>query len=201
MSRLGFEMQSLVEFRLFIGSGEYLICKEVCRRVSMTIQNTMIKEYLFVLSMGGANIVLGIQWLEKLGSVTTNYKELTMEFHDGDRHVILQGDPHVSESEISKEELRRLVARNEVAYFCHLRSENLDPGETQLIPRLTEILVEFKDVLAKPEGLPPERPTNHRIALIPGPEPVNVHPYWYPHHQKNENEKLINSGDDEPRSN
>lgn len=61
---------------MFIGSGEYLVCKEVCRQV--------------VLSMGGANIILGIQWLGKLGPVMTDHKELTMEFNEGDKLVRFQ---------------------------------------------------------------------------------------------------------------
>lgn len=89
MSRLGFEVQTLTEFRVFIGSGEYLVSKEVCRQMSITIQNTVITEDLFVLSMGDANIVLGIQWLEKLEAVTTNHKELTMEFHEGNKRILL----------------------------------------------------------------------------------------------------------------
>lgn len=61
VNRLGFEVHFLPEFRVFIGSGKFLVCKEVCRQVAMTIQNTAIVEDLFVLSMGGANIELGIQ--------------------------------------------------------------------------------------------------------------------------------------------
>lgn len=41
-------------------------------------------EDLFVLAMGGANVVLGIQWLGKLGLVSTDHKKLTMEFSVGD---------------------------------------------------------------------------------------------------------------------
>lgn len=83
--QLGFVVESLPTFKVFIGSGEYLVCKEVCRQVNVVIQNTTIMEDLFVLSMGGAKIVLGIQWLGKLGPVTIDHKELAMEFYDGDR--------------------------------------------------------------------------------------------------------------------
>lgn len=48
--------------------------------MGIIIQNMMVTEDLFVLLMGGANIVLGIQWLGKLGPVTTDHKDLTMAF-------------------------------------------------------------------------------------------------------------------------
>lgn len=124
VTRLGFEVEVLFAFKVFIGSGEYLICKEVCWQVGITIQNMAIVEALFVLAMGGANVVLGIQWLGKLGLVTTDHKELTMEFSDGDNRVRFQGDPQLAEAEISKSGLRKLLVKGEVAYFCHLRSED-----------------------------------------------------------------------------
>lgn len=58
---------------------------DICRRVEINIQNTIVIEDLFVWPMGGANIVLDIQWLAKLGPVTTNHKELTMEFNIRDK--------------------------------------------------------------------------------------------------------------------
>lgn len=92
MSWLGYTTESLPAFKVFIGCGEYLVYKEVCCQVNIVIQNTAVTEDLFVLSMGGANIVLGIRWLGKLGPVTTNHKALMMEFHDGDKCVRFQGD-------------------------------------------------------------------------------------------------------------
>lgn len=107
-------------FRVFIGSGEFLVCPEVCRQVSLTLQNVVLNEDLFVLGMGGANVVLRIQWLEKLGLVTTNHKDLTIEFDVGDRKIWLQRGPQLTDGEISTSGLRRMMAWQEVAYFCHL---------------------------------------------------------------------------------
>lgn len=80
VSRLGYVVEALPAFQVFIGSGEYLVCKEVCRQVGITIQNTMVTEDLFVLPMSGANIVLGFYWLVSLGPVTIDHKNLTMSF-------------------------------------------------------------------------------------------------------------------------
>lgn len=110
--KLGVGLQSLQEFRVFIGSGEYLVCQEVCRQVPRTIQEVTMTEDLYVLTMEGANIVLGIQWLETMGAVTCNYKHLTMEFQHQGRQVCLQGD---TPSQISNGGLKSLVGREEVA--------------------------------------------------------------------------------------
>jgi hypothetical protein len=56
---------------------------------------------------------------------------------------------------------------------------------------LEELLSRFEGVFKEPNGLPPEREKEHVINLKPGHEAVNVRPYRYPHHHKNEIEKQI----------
>jgi hypothetical protein len=45
---------------------------------------------------------------------------------------------------------------------------------------LDELLLRFEGLFATPEGLPPSRPCDHRIHLLPGFTPVVVRPYRYP---------------------
>lgn len=123
----GIGLQSLQEFKVFIGSGEYLVYWEVCRKVTLTIQELTMNEDLYVLSMKGANIVLGIQWLETLGPVTCNYKQLKMEFQHQGKSICLQGN---TLDQISNGGLKTLMGCEEVAYFCQLRA---DPAVAQSI--------------------------------------------------------------------
>lgn len=90
--RLGFELQTLPEFKVFMGSKEYLVCKKVCRGVPLKIQEVTLNEDLYVLSMKAANIVLVIQQLATLGSVLMNYNMSTMEFDHRGSHTIFQGN-------------------------------------------------------------------------------------------------------------
>ncbi|WVZ92949.1 LOW QUALITY PROTEIN: hypothetical protein U9M48_038979, partial [Paspalum notatum var. saurae] len=54
---------------------------------------------------------------------------------------------------------------------------------------LSVLLHDFADVFAEPRGLPPPRPYDHRIHLLPGTNPVAVRPYRYPALQKDELER------------
>lgn len=159
--------------------------------MSISIQKTTIVEDLFVLAMSGAKMVLGIQWLGKLGPVTTDHKELSMEFWDGERKVRLQGGrPHLANSEISKAGLRKVMSKGEIAFFCQLRCEEREAKERKDWHELTEVLKEYGDVLAEPHKLSSDQQINHQISLMSGSQPINVHPYRYPHYQKNEIERL-----------
>lgn len=151
MTRLEYDVKALPAFKVFIGREEYLVCKEVYRQVGITIQNTVVTEDLFILPMEGANIVLGIQWLGKLGPVTTNHKDLTMEFQIEDQSIRFQGESHLFDAKISKTGLWRLMVKGDVAYFCHLHDEALGTKESKFWPELVAILKEFEDVLVEPQ--------------------------------------------------
>ena len=47
---------------------------------------------LFVLSIEGLDVVLGIQWLQLFGRVSHDYSTSTMEFLKDDRSVVLKGE-------------------------------------------------------------------------------------------------------------
>lgn len=49
----------------------------------------------------------------------------------------------------------------------------------------------FHDIFDPPTGLPPSRPIDHRIPLLPNSNPVNVCLYCYPHSQKAELENQM----------
>ena len=57
--------------------------------------------------------------------------------------------------------------------------------------KLEHLLNLCADVFQEPKGLPPKRKKEHVITLKEGEGPVNVRPYRYPHHHKNEIERQV----------
>jgi hypothetical protein len=49
---------------------------------------------------------------------------------------------------------------------------------------MEDLLLQFSALFATPFGLPPPRPCNHQIRLLPGTAPVVVWQYRYAHAQK-----------------
>lgn len=45
----------------------------------------------FLLELVGCDVVLGVQWLQTLGTISWNFKRLTMQFNHHEQDVVLQG--------------------------------------------------------------------------------------------------------------
>lgn len=56
---------------------------------------------------------------------------------------------------------------------------------------LDALLRKYQQVFQTPNTLPPPCTHDHRIPLEPKSGPVSVHPYWYPHVQKNEIKRAV----------
>jgi hypothetical protein len=64
----------------------------------------------------------------------------------------------------------------------------LEVGQSRTLEHLLNVCA---DVFKDPVGLPPKRKKEHVITLKDGEGPVNVRPYRYPHHHKNEIERQV----------
>jgi hypothetical protein len=67
-------------FTVQVANGESFKCRERFEEVSVDLQGIVFSLTLYSLPLTGLDVVLGIQWLEFLGSVVYDWKRMTMEF-------------------------------------------------------------------------------------------------------------------------
>lgn len=143
---------------------------------------------LHTLPLCGANIVLGVQWLKSLGPVLTDYNDLTMKFISDGHIVELKGDTDDTLQAITPPQLHRIVRTASASAYFHISLIPPELPSTQTQPKhypeIDALLNTFTTLFQTPTSLPPSRPTNHSIHLLPQSEPVNVRPYRYPYFQK-----------------
>lgn len=95
------------------------------------------------------------------------------------------------ENTLSENNLKQLMARGNVLYYCQLTCESIGPENSlNNSEEVNKILGHFDYLFADPTSMPPKRKRNHRIVLNPHTAPINIHPYCYPQFQKNKIEKL-----------
>ena len=182
--------------RVTVGNGEELQCNQVCMDVSVQIQKHDFKVDFHVLPIRGANIVLGVQWLKSLGPVLTDYTTLTMKFIYDGKLIELTGDRDTSIDQISPSQLRHLVDTGNTSTYFHIQMEPHTMTSSPLahpIPTIQKLLTKYSSLFQPLSTLPPSRPTDHTITLLPNSAPVNVRPYRYPYYHKQEIENQVAS--------
>jgi hypothetical protein len=146
--------------RVLVANGDRIPCQGVARDVALAIGTEEFSISCYSINLGGFDVILGIEFLHTLGPILWDFEDLCMAFTRGSRHILWKGlgSP--------RDDIREPAAR--------LVAATLDQ------PLLDHLLHQFDDVFAEPCGLPPARPYDHRIHMLPGTAPVAVRPYYYP---------------------
>jgi hypothetical protein len=68
------------EFQVMIADGGTINCSRKCNKINLTMGKYVMNSPMIVIPMGGADVVLEIQWLQSLGTMAFNFQELFMKF-------------------------------------------------------------------------------------------------------------------------
>ncbi|KAL5782615.1 hypothetical protein ACOSP7_007644 [Xanthoceras sorbifolium] len=90
-SKLGLPLVRNKCFHVMVGNGEKIECTGRSLGLTLIVQECPIKADFYILPRKACQIVLGVQWLETLGPVETDYKQLTMTFHQDGQQQTFQG--------------------------------------------------------------------------------------------------------------
>jgi hypothetical protein len=131
----------------------------VCGDVGICIADKFFTVDCYSIALDKWDMILGITFLRTLGPILWDFDDLCMAFTRGDRQLFWRG---IGSTRHDVQSTRRLAT-------IHSEPAILD-----------KLLQSFDDVFAAPQGLPPARPCDHRIHLLPNAAPVAVCPYRYP---------------------
>ncbi|KAL4379068.1 hypothetical protein GQ457_02G036740 [Hibiscus cannabinus] len=191
---LGLKVERRKRVKVIVADGSSLETLGECTKVEWKVQNKCFITDFLVLALKGSDVVLGVQWLATLGPIQWNFATLDMKFQLDGVVVNIKGvQPQPMEWVNSKTCLKLLkgVGSSYTASLWVLGNQ-VKIKEAEKLPReLQELLRDFSDVFAEPQGLPPERGHDHRINLCDEQAVIKVKPYRYPSWQKDEIEKMI----------
>ncbi|CAA0834211.1 Unknown protein, partial [Striga hermonthica] len=197
--KLNLPTTKIEPFEVRVANGERLQCTKSFRKVPIRFSGVTVKADLYALPLVGPDVVLGVQWLEGLGKVTTDYRTGIMEFNSGDQQVTLSSGNEKDTKEVGLKSIEK-VWRGGGQIFAVLveKTETHKGQEEQQRGDVHELLQEFEGVLGEPKGLPPHWEFDHRIPLVNEQHAIHVHPYRYAHFQKTEIEwqvvEMLESG-------
>ncbi|KAE9584832.1 putative nucleotidyltransferase, Ribonuclease H [Lupinus albus] len=185
-------------FKVIVGNGHSMEAEGLIQQLNVKVQGHEIKLSVYLLLVSGADLILGASWLATLGPYVADYANLCIEFSHQDQIITLQGDTTHHPTQAQFHHIKRLQQTNAIseAFTIHLsQPEAIKHSPITLPdhidPTLSSLLHTYKHVFLSPTGLHPPRIQNHTIPLQEGAPPVKVHPYRYPHSQKEQIEKMI----------
>ncbi|VFQ61088.1 unnamed protein product [Cuscuta campestris] len=181
VEKLQLPVHDVPAFRVYVGNGASLLCNTQCRDLLLLLQGTTFPVDVYVLSIHGPDIVLGVQWLQLLGRVTHDYAKLTMEFSWKGAPVSLCGSIPTPKP-VSVHHFHTLYADWDIAACFEITVAAQEVPTVASDFQLPEglpaairgVLTRYKAVFGIPSGLPPRRLADHRIFLQPGSDPVNA---------------------------
>ncbi|MCI10413.1 RNA-directed DNA polymerase (Reverse transcriptase), partial [Trifolium medium] len=181
--------------RIKLGDGFQTTTQGVCRKVGLTIGDFEVQTDMHLFDLGGIDVVLGVEWLKTLGDTIINWKKQLMSFWSNKEWVTLQGLGESNGSMVSLHSIMSKSKKWEEKVLGSIEKQENEQHKSTLSneqkEELEQLLNCYASVFSEPKGLPPIRGKEHAITLVEGQGPVNVRPYRYPHHHKDEIEKQV----------
>jgi hypothetical protein len=148
---------------VLVANGDGVPCQGVTHNVPLSIDTEAFSISCFGITLGSFDLILGYDFLRALGPILWDFARHRMTFTHGDHCVTWLGVGAAVDTEPAVRAALTLAGR--------------------------PLLDQFGSIFEEPRGLPPARPYDHRIHLLPGMASVAVRPYRYPHLQKDELER------------
>ncbi|RVW14863.1 Transposon Tf2-11 polyprotein [Vitis vinifera] len=177
-------------FTVRVANGERLSCKGKYEKLTVNLQGNEFHLDFFSVPLNGLDMVLGIQWLETLGSVVCDWKKRTMDFIWEQQPKKLQGIEIPLIQDTTLQGFTKDFRQRQAVFALYVQLEGQQNNE-ELSSDMQALLEEYSDVFAAPTSLPPTREIDHKIPLKDGTEAINVRPYRYAYFQKTEIENQV----------
>jgi hypothetical protein len=172
MRRLALQPVGAEKFSVTVANGDRLACQGMARQVPVLIGDEPFSIDCVGIDLGCYDFILGVDFLSTLGPILWDLDVLSLIFwREGGRRVQWTG----------------IGGSGAVTPQLQLMAAALDEAH----PLLADLLQQHSDIFDEPQGLPPARPYDHRIHLLPDMAPAAVRPYRYPQLQKDELERYV----------
>ena len=191
-SRLKLPFSSIKPFNVKVASGEPFQCEGKFKNVEVQIKNATFRVTFFSLPLIGIDVVLGMQWLEELGIVVCDWRNLAMMFMWENQVHVLKGVKSQKAHVLSLEVMPPKGTDGGLPFDLQtLTKDDRACERTKVAPDILRLTEAYAELFQEPNHLPPQREIEHRIHLKEGTDTVNVRPYRYAHFQKEEIERQV----------
>ncbi|KAJ1413258.1 Retrotransposon gag domain [Sesbania bispinosa] len=101
VERLKLPVKETSPYTVEVGDGHKVECRGVCENLVIRIQGLRIQQDFYLFELGGADLVLGLEWLAGLGEVRADFGKLILIIGEGPMEKTMVGDPALTRSQAS----------------------------------------------------------------------------------------------------
>ncbi|KAK8947110.1 hypothetical protein KSP39_PZI006748 [Platanthera zijinensis] len=183
-NRMQCHLDPIEPFSVAVANGKTITSSHRVESFTWWMQGAEFSSDMFILPLGGCDVVLGVQWLITLGPVNWDFGNLRMEFWSQGKKVALRGattGPGVWSKGTRVQKLIDKGGQLNMLAMCRvqdrpamksvekegeleawkLEGEKLSATELQ---QLKDLLEWFAELFEEPRGLPPKRGQEHKIS-------------------------------------
>jgi hypothetical protein len=148
-----------------VANGDSIQSEGQCSGVSLKVQGVILTTEFYILTLGGCDMVLGVQWLRTLGPIIWDFLQLTMQFSFLGKTIIWKGLNSADSTMEEGSNFFKASHGSNKGLLLQLLPQEQNLSTTPLNEDLQALLDEFAVVFAEPKGLPPQLSHDHQILL------------------------------------
>jgi len=161
-----------------VDNGNRIQCSFFCPDFLVSIDTHTFPISFYLLPIEGADVVLGMDWLHSLGSLMADFSKPQISFTHNGLPITLHDTPKLLRRQSSFTHLCHLLHTNEISSLHLITIGPLpsppSPYKLSNDPDISTLLKAYNSVFSSPHGLPPKRPHNRHIPLLPQSAQVNI---------------------------
>nr|KYP61158.1 hypothetical protein KK1_023583 [Cajanus cajan]KYP68329.1 hypothetical protein KK1_021950 [Cajanus cajan] len=175
-NHLNLSIHPISPFQVMVGNGDTIPCTGFCPNVDLTIQSHKFIIPCYLLPIAGADLVLGIAWLQTLGSIVSDFSVPCMTFTHDHTLITLLGSTNLPPHSASYPQILQFLHNDAITSlhlltFTQIPSPDPEPTNlpnfiSHLSPDFQNIILQYSSVFHTPHGLPPVRSHDHHITLL-----------------------------------
>jgi hypothetical protein len=175
------------EFQVMIENGGTINFSGKFHKINLTMGEYVMNSPMISIPMDGVDVILGVQWLQSLGTLAFNFQELFMKFSLEGKEFELRGIIGKPNKVLRSNGMTKLLKKGHQGVIVQLCSLDVQTSKPSAPLDLQGIIDNHSKVFEDiPRGIPPIRNHDHVIHLIPMSVPPNIRPYRYPYAHKSE---------------
>ncbi|KAF7826714.1 Retrotransposable element Tf2 [Senna tora] len=131
VKQMGLEIEKTKSYHVTLGDGYTVQQQGCCKGLEIEMQGLRVCENFYLFNLGDVDMILGVEWLESLGEVRVNWKQLTIKIKAETGVVCLAGDPALARSLVSMKNLMRSVRKGGQGFLLELNELALQEEKEQ----------------------------------------------------------------------